>query len=92
LIGETCNRDAIGSWVELKVGKQVMRRQVMPTRSYLSQCELPVAFGLGKETKIDQAEIQWSDGSRQIFPVPEVDRLYVVNQPGSSDSSNRADH
>ena len=34
-------------WVELEVDGQVQRRQVMPTRSYLSQVELPVTFGLG---------------------------------------------
>lgn len=45
------NRDAIGSWVEVRQGERVIRRQVMPTRSYLSQVELPVTIGSGPETQ-----------------------------------------
>ena len=37
LRGQSVNRDAIGSWIEIYCGEDVFRRQVMPTRSYLSQ-------------------------------------------------------
>ncbi len=36
LEGSSPNRDAIGAWVELTAGGVTQRRQVMPTRSYLS--------------------------------------------------------
>ena len=48
------NRDGIGAWVECRIGETVQRRQVMPTRSYLSQVELPVTFGLGEATIQDE--------------------------------------
>ena len=80
LVGKSCNRDAIGSWVEVKTGDHVLRRQVMPTRSYLSQCELPVVFGLGKDAKVDHVEVFWTDGSRQKFPVQEMNRFYTIEQ------------
>ena len=52
LIGRTVNRDAIGAWVELRVNGVTQKRQVMPTRSFLSQVELPLTFGLGKAESI----------------------------------------
>jgi hypothetical protein len=80
LVGRRCNRDAIGSLVEVHVGPQVLRRQVMPTRSYLSQCELPVTFGLGAATKVDRVVIRWADGSVQDVPESELNRSYTIEQ------------
>lgn len=80
LVGRHCNRDAIGAWVELHAGGNVQRRQVMPTRSYLSQVELPVTFGLGKANRVERLVIHWPDGSRQEVVPPGVDRLIVVEQ------------
>ena len=80
LIGRRCNRDAIGAWIELHTGGMVQRRQVMPTRSYLSQVELPVTFGLGKSERVERLIVHWPDGSRQEANVPGVDRLIVIDQ------------
>jgi hypothetical protein len=80
LIGTQSNRDAIGSWIEVRLGKQVIRRQVMPTRSYLSQVELPVTIGLGTETKIDQVKILWPNGSEQTVEDVQIDGETIVEQ------------
>jgi hypothetical protein len=53
LVGWPPNRDAIGAWIELKTGGIVQRHQVMPTRKYLAQVELPVTFGLGKTDRVE---------------------------------------
>ena len=75
------NRHAIGAWIELEVSGVKQRRQVMPTRSYLSQVELPVTFGLGKQTRIDALRIEWPDGSRQeVTPVPEPNQGVTIRQ------------
>jgi enediyne biosynthesis protein E4 len=81
LIGRRTNRDAIGSWVELQAGGMTQRRQVMPTRSYLSQVELPVTFGLGTIDRVDKLTIHWADGSEQEIAAPPIDRLLTVEQP-----------
>ncbi len=60
------NKDAIGAEVELKVNGVTMRRTVSPTRSYLSQCELPLTFGLGSETKVDSVKIVWPEGTSKL--------------------------
>lgn len=65
LIGSKTNRDAIGAMVTARVDGKTLTRQVMPTRSYLSQSELPVTLGLGKATSIEELTIRWPDGSVQ---------------------------
>ncbi|MCC9601195.1 CRTAC1 family protein [Stieleria sp. JC731] len=78
--GKNCNRDAIGSWVEVTVGDKVLRQQVMPTRSYLSQVELPLTFGLGTSKTIDSVSILWADGYRQQIDAPKVDQQITVSR------------
>lgn len=80
LVGKRSNRDAIGSWIELQVAGQTLRRQVMPTRSYLSQVELPVTIGIGDATKIDGVTILWPDGSRQMVSDAKIDTVTVIEQ------------
>ncbi|TXT32872.1 MAG: hypothetical protein FD138_2032 [Planctomycetota bacterium] len=74
------NRDAIGAMIELRGGKVTQRRQVMPTRSYLSQVELPVTFGLGSAERIDLVTIRWPDGSTQVLRDLATDRLHQISQ------------
>ena len=74
------NRDAIGSWVELTAGGFTRRQQVMPTRSYLSQVERTLTFGLGSATRVEKLRIHWTDGSSQDVEVPTVDRLVRIRK------------
>ncbi|MGB5260078.1 MAG: CRTAC1 family protein [Gammaproteobacteria bacterium] len=84
LEGVSANRSAIGAIVELTAGGQTQRRPVMPTRSYLSQVELPVTFGLGPHTTVDALDILWPDGQRQSVPVEQVDTLLTIRQAAGS--------
>ena len=78
LVGTKANRDAIGARVNVKIGGQTLSRDVMPTRGYLSQSELPVTIGLGAATKPDEVEIIWAGGARQKIETPMVDAITVV--------------
>ena len=60
--GKTSNRDAIGAKVELKVGGLACRRQLFPSKSYLSSVELPMTFGLGKTDHVDELSVTWPSG------------------------------
>ena len=80
LTGSTANRDAIGAWVKLQAGGRSQWRQVMPTRSYLSQSELPVTFGLGSAASIESLEIIWPGGNTQRVPSPAPDQMITVQQ------------
>ena len=80
LQGRPPNHDAIGSWIELEAGGLTQRRQVMPTRSYLSQVERTVTFGLGTVAEVDSLKVVWPDGSEQAVNVAGVDRLQAIVQ------------
>jgi hypothetical protein len=81
LVGNRANRDAIGAWIRVRIGGTLIARQVMPTRSYLSQSELPVTIGLGSASRVDEVSVVWPDGSVQKLPNLPLDRLSVVTQP-----------
>ena len=80
LVGTSCNRDAIGAWVRLRVNGRTFWRQVMPTRGYLSQSELSVTFGLGGSNHADDVTVIWPDGSKQKVESPRLDALNLVHQ------------
>ncbi len=80
LVGRKCNRDAIGATVSVILGDRVLRREVNPTRSYLSQSELPVTFGLGSATRVDKVVIRWPGGDTQDLTDLSIDQLHVVEQ------------
>ena len=80
LQGTKNNRDAIGAWVRVKIGDHLLLRQVMPTRSYLSQSELPLTIGLGKQTRADAVEIEWPGGHVQSIPSPALKTVTIVRE------------
>jgi hypothetical protein len=52
--GTSSNRDGIGAVIRIYIGGGIRQQQVMPTRSYLSQSQLAVSFGLGKENRVEK--------------------------------------
>lgn len=81
LTGTRSNHDAIGAWIKVRLDNQTITRQVMPSRSYLSQSELPVTIGLGNATQIQSVEIAWPGGAVQrVDPLPKLDTLTRVVQ------------
>lgn len=81
LVGMKANRDAIGAWVKVRRGEGTLAVQVMPTRSYFSQSELPVTLGLGKSTTYAELEITWPGGEKQTVTNAKLDGLTVIEQP-----------
>jgi hypothetical protein len=70
----------IGARVVLHAGEE---RQVFIhqwTNTYLSNSEPRIHMGLGKKEHIDRLEVYWSDGSREEFPVQEIDRYMTLRQ------------
>ncbi|HEY5914783.1 MAG TPA: CRTAC1 family protein [Verrucomicrobiae bacterium] len=80
LVGTECNRDAIGAWVRVRVNGEDLWRQVMPTRSYLSQSELPVTIGLGPATRADEVEVTWPGGKTQRVQDVHIDAVTTVRE------------
>ena len=83
LRGTKCNKDAIGAVVNVTLpNSTVLSRTVMPTRSYQSQTELPVTFGLGSAEIVKEIAIRWPDGTSQKLSGISVDQqLEVIQEP-----------
>lgn len=81
LVGKSSNRDAIGATIELKHGDQYDARTLMPTKSYLSQCEKRVTFGLGKEREGSLSYIvNWPGGDREEFSSDLIDQEIQIGR------------
>jgi hypothetical protein len=78
LTGVKSNRDAIGArvFVESASGRQSQR--VRSGSSYLSQSELPLTFGLGREDRAERVLIEWPSGRKEEFPRLQAGRRHSV--------------
>ena len=81
LVGDVSKKspkDAIGACAFLTTGKTRQRRDVISGGSYSSQNDMTLHFGLGAATAVDNLEIRWPDGSKEVIKVPGVDRKLTV--------------
>ncbi len=67
LRGVKSNRDAIGAVVRLTTGEGTQSRMVRTGSSYLSQSELALTFGIGKQDRASRVVIEWPSGAKQEF-------------------------
>jgi hypothetical protein len=81
LTGTKSNRDAIGAKVTLTVGERKLVRLLQTAGGYLSQSSKVIHFGLGELQQVDQAEIVWPGGQRQIIAKPEINKSHQVTEP-----------
>jgi hypothetical protein len=84
LVGTQSNRDAIGAWIKVELEDRVLWRQVMPSRSYLSQVELPVTFGLGRDAEVRRVTVHWPRGAIQQVQVDGENRAVEIVEPRAS--------
>jgi hypothetical protein len=80
LTGTKSNRDAIGAVVRIFYDGQSQSRMVKGGSSYLSQSELPVAFGLGKRDKVARVQMEWPSGGKEEFKDLEAGRVYQITE------------
>lgn len=78
LVGTKSNRAAIGARVTVRAGKLVQFNEVRGGASYLSQNDLRLHFGLGKESKLDSVEIQWPSGLIEKLQNLAPDSIYTL--------------
>jgi tetratricopeptide (TPR) repeat protein len=67
LQGTTSNRDGIGAEVRIHSGNQVRRQMLRTGRSYYSQPELTLTFGLGAAMHVPWVEIHWPSGRIDVY-------------------------
>jgi enediyne biosynthesis protein E4 len=80
LVGTKSNRDAIGARVKIFANGIMQTRMVRSGSSYLSQSELPVTFGLGKQDKIDRVVVDWPSGRSEEFKQLSGGKSYEITE------------
>jgi hypothetical protein len=73
------NRDAIGGWLELKVGERVQRRELTVGGGHASGQLTWLHFGLGEATQA-QARVIWPDGVADDWRSIEGDAFYWMRR------------
>jgi hypothetical protein len=74
------HRDAYGAEVRVRAGGRSWLRLVNPASSYLCSNDPRAHFGLGATTRVDEVEVLWPDGLREVFPGVPADRLIVLTR------------
>lgn len=81
LVGVDSNRDAIGAKVTITVGSTTQTRYVQgPRGHYGAQPMLPVHFGLGLESVVDQIEVRWPTGEVETWTGVTADQLLTLTE------------
>ncbi|HKD38351.1 MAG TPA: CRTAC1 family protein, partial [Pirellulales bacterium] len=73
-------RDALGAQIKIKSGGHTWTRLILSSYSYLSSSDPRAHFGLGKTDRIESLEVIWTDGQKEVFEVPAVDRQLTIIQ------------
>ncbi len=79
--GRSANRDSVGAWVTVEVGANRQSLQIMPTKSYLSQSELPLTFGLGRAAEATRVTVTWPGGRRRTLERVAAGQTLEVLEP-----------
>jgi len=67
LTGTASNRNGLGATVRVRAaGQKVYAKYNDGKSGYLSQSVLPLYFGLGDAEKVDQVEVDWPSGRKQV--------------------------
>ena len=84
LEGSQSNRDGLGARVTVQAGSNSYVKVYDGQSGYLSQSLYPLYFGLGEARAVDQIEVVWPSGQRQVLagPIP-ANQLLKIKEPES---------
>ncbi len=78
LTGVKSNRDAIGAKVKITAGGLTQWDHVSHSAGYASSSAGPLHFGLGAAKVVDEIEVQWPSGIRQMVKQVPADRVVKI--------------
>ena len=85
--GTGSNADGIGARVYVTITQRDSERPVYKVQevragsSYLSMDSVDLEFGLGQATVVDEIEVLWPSGRRQVLINIPVDQVMAVVEP-----------
>jgi hypothetical protein len=74
------HRDAYGAMVTIQANGRRWVGLINPGQSYLCSGDPRAHFGLGPATHVDQVRVDWPDGSAEVFPAVDADRVLLVER------------
>jgi len=80
LVGVQSNKDAIGARVRVWAGDLVQTKEVQRGYGFQSQHDERLLFGLGRAQRVDQVEIRWPSGLKQVLRQPPLRRYLIVRE------------
>ncbi len=80
LKGTEHNTFAIGTKINIYRNKEIITRELIPSRGFQSCVDYKQIIGLGADPKIDSMEIIWPDLSMETILHPQVDTVLVYQQ------------
>jgi len=86
LTGTKSNRDAIGAKVKITVGGKSQWDHVSHSAGYASSSSAPLHFGLGPAKVVDEIEIKWPSGIRQVLKKVAADQVVKVTEINAPES------
>jgi hypothetical protein len=78
LQGTRSNKTAVGAQVRLTAGGMTRLQFINGGNSFAGQSSSRVHFGLGDVTKIDQIEVRWPAGEKEVFTNVTADKLNTI--------------
>jgi hypothetical protein len=81
LEGSTTNRSAIGTEVKLYWNGKQQVQTVAGGSGFCAQNERRLHFGLGKNPRVEKAEIRWTSGRTQTIEKPVVGDINRIKEP-----------
>ncbi len=96
LSGPSDNTTGIGASLYATINEgtpqeRTIRREANTNAGTFNQSDLPVHFGLGSATQIDELKVVWPDGTEQIIKNLAVDQYLTITTPGDFDGDHDVD-
>lgn len=91
LEGVRSNRDGVGARLTVRAGDLVVYRERTAGGAFGSSNSPTVEFGLGAHERVDELEIVWPSGERQVFRDLPADQWIFVREGAEQPVPRRAD-
>lgn len=85
LRGKDSNYFGFGSKVEIWSDDRYQMRRLVPVSGYLSSDEPVLHFGIRDWSQVDRLVVTWANGKKQEFKDLQVNRLYRIEEPTTSE-------
>jgi enediyne biosynthesis protein E4 len=83
LVGTKSNRMGLGAQIRVTTGdERKLYNEATTSTGYAASSDPRVHFGLGGSRVIQEIEIRWPSGTRQLLTNVAADRLMVITEPG----------